>query len=139
MSPVSRIRNITFDCADPYSLAQFWSALTGIPIDDDSTPEAERSNPGDDQVGIVLPVSPSMVLLFIRVPEPKSVKNRLHLDVGSATATRDEEVERALGLGATVVADQRRPDGTGWVVMADPEGNEFCIERGDAERAAAKS
>ena len=51
--------------------------------------------------------------------------------------TRDEEVERLLGIGATLVADQRRPDGTGWVVLADPEGNELCIERSAAERAAS--
>jgi predicted enzyme related to lactoylglutathione lyase len=50
--------------------------------------------------------------------------------------TRDEEVERLLGLGATLVADHRRPDGSGWAVLADPEGNEFCVERSAAERAA---
>jgi predicted enzyme related to lactoylglutathione lyase len=48
--------------------------------------------------------------------------------------TRDEEVERLLGLGATMVADHRRPDGGGWVTLADPEGNELCIERSAAER-----
>jgi Glyoxalase-like domain len=71
------------------------------------------------------------------VPEPKTVKNRVHLDLMPTDRTRDEEVERLLGIGATLVADHRRPDGTGWVVLADPEGNEFCIERSAAERAAS--
>ena len=75
-------------------------------------------------------------LLFIPVPEGKTVKNRLHLDLQPVGTTRDEEVERALGLGATVVDDRREPDGRGWVVMADPEDNEFCIERSAVEKAA---
>jgi hypothetical protein len=54
-------------------------------------------------------------------------------------ATRDEEAARLLGLGATLVDDQRRPDGTGWVVLGDPEGNEFCVERSTAERASPPS
>lgn len=76
-----------------------------------------------------------MDLLFIKVPEGKTVKNRLHLDLtGSAGTTRDEEVERLLGLGATVFEDRRNPDGTGWVTMLDPEGNEFCVCRAEYER-----
>ncbi|HKQ01164.1 MAG TPA: VOC family protein, partial [Actinomycetes bacterium] len=75
-------------------------------------------------------------LLFIKVPEPKTVKNRVHLDLVPTDRTRDEEVERLLGIGATLVADHRRSDGSGWVVLADPEGNELCIERSAAERAA---
>jgi hypothetical protein len=75
-------------------------------------------------------------LLFIEVPEPRTVKNRLHLDLVPAAGTRDEELQRLLELGAREVDDRRRPDGSGWVVLADPEGNEFCILRSDAERAA---
>ncbi|WP_375433581.1 VOC family protein [uncultured Friedmanniella sp.] len=71
--------------------------------------------------------------MFIEVPEAKSVKNRLHLDLRPVEGTRDEEVARLLALGATEVADLRRPDGGGWVTLADPEGNEFCVLRGDAE------
>jgi hypothetical protein len=75
-------------------------------------------------------------LLFIEVPEAKQVKNRLHLDLKPRDgATRDEELEQLLALGATAAEDLRRPDGSGWVVLADPEGNEFCILRSDAERA----
>ncbi len=75
-------------------------------------------------------------LLFIEVPDVKQVKNRLHLDLMPGEGTRDEELERLLRLGARSVDDRRKPDGTGWVVLADPEGNEFCILRNDAERAA---
>jgi hypothetical protein len=75
-------------------------------------------------------------LLFIEVPEPRTVKNRLHVDLVPAAGTRDEELQRLLELGAREVDDRRRPDGSGWVVLADPEGNEFCILRSDAERAA---
>lgn len=63
------------------------------------------------------------------------MKNRVHLDVAPKTGTRDEEYARLLAIGATLVDDQRKPDGTGWVVLADIEGNEFCVERGHAERA----
>ncbi|HET7349393.1 MAG TPA: VOC family protein, partial [Marmoricola sp.] len=62
-----------------------------------------------------------------------TVKNRLHLDLRPSAGTRDEELERLLGLGATQVADLRQDDGSGWVVLADPEGNEFCILRSEAE------
>jgi Glyoxalase-like domain len=74
-------------------------------------------------------------LLFIRVPEGKAAKNRLHLDL-QPDIPRDEEVERLLGLGATMVLDMRQPDGRGWAQLADPEGNEFCVERSAAERKA---
>ena len=73
-------------------------------------------------------------LLFIEVPEGKSVKNRIHFDLRPSDGTRDEELERLLGLGATQVDDQRNDGpGTGWVVLADPEGNEFCILRASDE------
>ena len=129
-APALVIRHVTFDCRDPYRLAGFWSAATGWPAH-------QENEPGSDEAA-VLPPDPGLPwLLFIRVPEGKSVKNRVHLDVGPVALTRDQQVERLRGLGAEVVADLRRSDGTGWVVMADPEGNEFCVERSDAERAAA--
>jgi Glyoxalase-like domain len=123
-------RNITFDCADPYLLATFWSQVTGYQED----PE-EGNEPGDPEGFLVGPEGQPN-LLFIAVPEPKSVKNRVHLDLMPTDRTRDQEVERLLGIGATLVADHRRPDGAGWAVLADPEGNEFCVERSAAERAA---
>ncbi len=76
------------------------------------------------------------MVLFIEVPDAKSGKNRIHFDLRPVTANRDQEVERVLGLGATVVNDLREPSGGGWAVLADPEGNEFCVLRGKADLAA---
>ncbi|WP_329271357.1 VOC family protein [Streptomyces sp. NBC_01451] len=118
------IHNITFDTTgDPYDLGLFWSAVFGRPLADDD-------KPGDPAAEIEDPDGGPR-LLFIQVPEGKSVKNRLHFDLRPHGRTRDEEVERVVSLGARVVADHRRPDGGGWVLMADPEGNEFCVERGE--------
>jgi hypothetical protein len=72
-------------------------------------------------------------LLFVPVPEGKTVKNRVHLDLQPVDG-RDVTVERVVALGGRVVDDRRAADGTGWVVVADPEGNELCIERSAAER-----
>ncbi|MFD5431307.1 MULTISPECIES: VOC family protein [unclassified Kitasatospora] len=122
----SLVRHVTIDCADPHALAVFWArALEGTLGEDD--------NPGDDEA---LVDSAGASLLFIRVPEGKSVKNRTHLDLQPQDRGRDEEVERLVALGATVLADHRTPDGKGWVTLADPEGNEFCVERSQAERVA---
>lgn len=118
----SAVRHITFDTPDPYRLAQFWSALTGHPVSEDD-------HPGDPEALVVMPEGPG--LLFVTVDDPKTVKNRVHLDLQPDT-TRDAEVERAIGLGATLIDDRRGPEGRGWVVLADPDGNEFCIERGTA-------
>lgn len=122
------IRSITVDCVDPYRQARFWTEATGWPEDPD-----DPNHPGDPEGRIV--TGHGISLLFIPVPERKSVKNRVHLDLVPTTRTRDEEVDRLLGIGATLVHDHRRPDGTGWVLLADPEGNEFCVERSEAERA----
>jgi hypothetical protein len=62
------------------------------------------------------------------VPEGKVVKNRVHLDLAPAKEDQKGEVERLLGLGATVIDDRRLKQPGGWVVLADPEGNEFCVE-----------
>ena len=76
-------------------------------------------------------------MLFIPVPEERTVKNRLHLDLRPTDRTRDEEIERLLALGATVVEDHRDGRGGGWVWLADPEGNDFCVERAPSERQPA--
>jgi predicted enzyme related to lactoylglutathione lyase len=124
------VRWIDFDCADPYRLAGFWAEVTGLRQDPDD-------KPGDEECALLAGADPiDGGMLFQRVPEGKTVKNRVHLDLQPTDRTRDEEVERLLGLGATLVDDHRKPDGTGWALLADPEGNEFCVERGAAERAA---
>jgi predicted enzyme related to lactoylglutathione lyase len=122
----SSVRHVTLDCSDPYQLAQFWSAVFEVAL-------AEDDEPGDPEAALELA---GFTLLFIQDPDAKSVKNRMHLDLVSEDRTRDEEVERLAALGASVYEDHRRPDGTGWVTMHDPEGNEFCVERGTAERSA---
>ncbi|WP_405149148.1 VOC family protein [Sphaerisporangium sp. NBC_01403] len=119
-------RHLTIDCADPFELATFWSAVTGWPVSGEDAP-------GDPEVLVEAP-SPVPGLLFIQVPEGKTVKNRMHLDWVPTERTRDEEVERAIALGAKLYEDHRTAEGPGWVTLLDPEGNEFCIERSQAER-----
>lgn len=122
----STVKNVAIDCANAYQLARFWAQVTGHPVD-------AEDEPGDEETAVTLPGGP--VLYFNQVPEPKSAKNRLHLCLSPDT-TRDEEVQRLLGLGASVVDDRRKPDGWGWVVLADPEGNEFCVLLAESERDA---
>lgn len=121
----SAVRHITIDCADPFTLATFWAGVFGVAVD-------EEDEPGDPEA-LVAPES-GPALLFLRVPEAKSVKNRVHLDL-QPSGSRDDEVARLVSLGATVFADHRRSDGRGWVTLADPEGNEFCVELSSEERA----
>ena len=124
----SRIRHITIDCHDPAQLAAFWSVALGFEEDPD-----DPNEPGSDEILIVDPRRLHPALLFIAVPEPKALKNRVHLDV-VPDVPREEAVGALLSIGATLVADHRQQDGTGWAVLADPEGNEFCVERSAAER-----
>ncbi|MFE0631802.1 VOC family protein [Streptomyces sp. NPDC058864] len=126
---VSVVHNMAIDCTDAYELARFWSRVTGRPLH----PE---DGPGDREIQVTLAEGPA--LYFNQVPEPKTVKNRIHLCLRPETS-REQEVERLLGLGATFVADRRNPDGTGWAVLADPEGNEFCVLRSESDRAATNS
>ncbi|HEX7355497.1 MAG TPA: VOC family protein [Mycobacteriales bacterium] len=104
---------IAVDCADPAALAEFYARLLGAPwvVDED----------GDASVYAL--GGPN--LDFLRVPEAKTVKNRLHLDLRAHDL--DEAVETALALGATRAPDVY--DGDRWVVLRDPEGNEFCFLR----------
>lgn len=126
---VSTPHTTTFDSHNSYELSLFWSQVTGWVEDPDDPnlpehPENFIGEPGSHDG-----------LLFINVPESKSGKNRLHLDLRpDADTTRDAEIERVLSLGASMVNDLRNDDGTGFVVLADPEGNEFCIVRGAHER-----
>lgn len=116
------VRHITFDTApphEPYDLCAFWGKVLGVPVDPDDSP-------GDDEVALDMPEG-QPTLLFVRVPEAKTTKNRIHLDLQPARR-RDEDVARVLELGGTIVDDRRKPNGRGWVVFADPAGNEFCVE-----------
>ncbi|MGW7053606.1 VOC family protein [Streptomyces sp. NPDC054887] len=126
---VSVLQNVAIDCADAYELARFWSAVTGRPLD-------PMNKPGDRETQVLLTEGP--VLYFNQVPESKKSKNRIHLCLRPETS-REHEVERLLGLGAAFVADHRNTDGSGWAVLADPEGNEFCVLRSESDRAATSS
>jgi hypothetical protein len=122
------LRTITVDCHDCYQQALWWSKATGWQEDPD-----DANRPGDPEGRLVSPVGVS--LLFMPVPEGKTGKNRMHLDLQPPDdSSRDAEVDRLTGLGAVLVEDHRRKDGGGWVVLADPEGNEFCVEVSAAER-----
>lgn len=123
-----RLRTLTFDCNDAGKVAGFWSALTGWNVFYDADPEI--------LVAPHFPHEDGVSLLFIPVPEGKTAKNRIHFDLQPLDMTRDEQLTKALELGATLIDDHRKPDGSGWVVLADPEGNEFCIERSASERGA---
>lgn len=123
------VSHTAIDCADAYELSEWWKRVLDY-VDMDGDPNL----PGHEECEIRDPATDHR-LLFIQVPEDKQVKNRLHLDLRPREGSRDDEVERVLGLGATQVADFRGKDGpgTGWVVLADPEGNEFCVLRSRAE------
>ncbi len=125
-----KIRTITFDAGpDHFRVGMFWAALLGYGDAPDNP-----NDPGDPETRVVGPDG-GPGILFLPVPEPKSVKNRVHLDLEPQDETRDELVERALRLGAGLVTDHREPDGRGHVLLADPAGNEFCVEGSAAERA----
>ena len=129
----SRISHTTIDARDAYAQSVWWGRVLGMSED----PE-DPNEPGHEECMILDPASGHHIL-FIEVPEAKEGKNRLHFDLVPRSGTRDEELARLLDLGATVVDDLRHPEGHGWVVLADPEGNEFCILRSDAERAGSVS
>jgi len=122
----SRVTEIVVDCRDPEALAAFWCAALGFRVIDKRGDLAEIASwePTAEQVR-ERQMAPTLV--FVRVPEGKSVKNRLHLDISPVDRGRDEEVRRLLALGARMVdVGQGEAD---WEVMADPEGNEFCLLR----------
>jgi hypothetical protein len=126
----SFVSHTSVDCGDAYALSRWWQAVLDYAEDPD-----DPNEPGDEEC-LIRSHDGQHCLLFIEVPEAKSVKNRVHLDLRPREGTRDEELARLLGLGAVTLDDRRNPDGTGWVVLADPEGNEFCILRSEAEVAA---
>ncbi len=128
------VSHTTIDCSNAYELSEWWKLVLGY-VDIEGDPNL----PGHEECMIRDPDTGHR-LLFIEVPDTKTVKNRVHLDLRPRSGSRDEELELLLSHGATVVADMRgeHGPGTGWVTLADPEGNEFCILRSEAELAAAE-
>lgn len=118
----SRISHTSFDAIDAYAQSVFWGRVLGFTENPD-----DPNLPGHAECPIYS-ADRSEILLFITVPDgEKRLKNRIHLDLKPVDLTREEEAERLIALGASQLADHRRPDGNGWITMADPEGNEFCI------------
>ena len=122
----SRISHTTIDAHDAYRQSVWWAEVLGMHRGPRGSQRARPRGVHD-----LLPRRPDPRPVH-RGARAKQVKNRIHFDLRPTAGPRDDEVERLAKLGATVVADRRRPDG-GWVTMADPEGNEFCVLRGEAE------
>src|SRR3954470_8054821 len=120
----SRTANFTIDAHDPRAQVAWWAQVL-----DDFEPDGEDT---DDEAELRGPAG--RWLIFIRVPDRKTVKNRMHICLRPVDRSRDDEIERLLGLGATVVNDLRAGD-EGWAVLADPEGNEFCVLSTRADEA----
>ncbi len=114
-----RIQNVVVDAADCERLARFWSEALGWRITY-QTPDEWVIEPPEGSAEV--DVAPD--ILFLNVPDAKTVKNRLHFDL--RPLDQDAQVNRLIGLGASRV-DIGQPDDVTWVVMADPEGNEFCV------------
>ncbi len=117
----SRTSNFCIDSIDPYAQVKWWShVLADFRLLD----EAEMG-PDEEECWLVGP--DDREIIFARVPEKKMVKNRMHVCVRPTDCSREEEVDRILALGATLVDDRRDGPDKGWAVLADPEGNEFCV------------
>ena len=117
--PGLHVTEVVIDCADHGPVVDFWAAALGY----------ERHAVNEQYVALVPPaVEPGRPpLLFQKVPEPKVVKNRVHLDFRAESMA--DEVARLVGLGATVLAERSLGDFS-WTVLADPEGNELCVSGG---------
>ena len=124
----SRWWTVVVDCTDVRLVADFWKQVLDWQVVYESDTEMVIAKDEHTYPGIV----------FGTVPEAKTIKNRLHIDLNPDD--QDAEVERLIGLGAKPLDDLRKADGTGWVVFEDPEGNEFCLLRSEAEiQAPAQS
>lgn len=113
-----RLAQVTFDCDDTLAVAGFWSAAIDRRLDPEASPYFASIGMDGDRVAY----------LFIKVPEPKTAKNRVHIDLDvDDRAAVQAEVARLTALGATVIRAPQEEWGRYWATMQDPEGNEFCI------------
>ena len=121
----SKFTELAIDCADPSGLARFWCSVLDYQVRHEDDGIVTIGSPvvpeGKHQPG---PVPPT--LTFAHVPEGKTAKNRLHLDLNPTDREQDDEVRRLLGLGARH-AEVGQTGDESWVVLADPGGNEFCV------------
>jgi predicted enzyme related to lactoylglutathione lyase len=112
----SRLAVVAVDALQPRLVADFWCAVLGWSVTEED----------DSGVSIGPPDGSGPTIDVLVVPEAKTVKNRLHFDLRADGTTQSEELERLLALGARRVDVGQGPD-VSWVVLADPEGNEFCL------------
>jgi predicted enzyme related to lactoylglutathione lyase len=111
----SSLRDVCFDCADAPRVGRFWADVLGYAL---------RTGEEENPPAYIQPEGGGMRIWFNPVPEPKVAKNRVHIDINMPDGA---EIDRLLGLGASVVQEIRGEDGAlWWTIMADPEGNEFC-------------
>ncbi|MET9495418.1 VOC family protein [Streptomyces sp. NPDC006552] len=143
---------LVVDAGDPHAQAEFWAAALGYAIEDNAALIEQLLGAGavapsetverwgrrafrdlvavrhpDDAVDERTGTGLGRRILFQRVPEPKAGKNRLHIDIHAGPERRDAEAERLAGLGASVTRSVAAAGGQ-WLLMADPEGNEFCLQ-----------
>ena len=130
----SFISHTTIDCHDAFALSEWWKRLLGY-VDIEGDPNA----PGHEECMIQDPGSGHR-LLFIEVPDESLPPKRIHFDVRPRNGTQAAEIERVLNLGAALIADRRGiyGPGSGWAVLADPEGNQFCVLRSEVELREAR-
>jgi len=133
---VSRFDVLAVDCADAQRLAEFWCAVLGYVVVEDDEEGVSIGEPSRIGAEGPPPGSPPPAIDFLFVPEGKTIKNRLHIDLRAVGTTQEEELARLLGLGARRV-DVGQDDDVTWVVLADPEGNEFCLLRTSVPPAVA--
>ena len=126
------VDTLSVDCAAPRRLAEWWAQVLGWQV-------LEDEDPDDDEVAIGDPASSPLTLLFLQVPEAKTIKNRLHLDLRPPDgSTQQAELARLLGLGARRI-DVGQEASVSWLVLADPEGDEFCLLRSTPAELAAQT
>ena len=125
------VSHTSIDCHDAYALSEWWRHALDYVMD----PE-DPNLPGHEECAIHDPESGHM-LLFLEVPDDELPAKRIHFDVRPRERPQAEEVAWLESHGARQVADHRdqHGPGTGWVIMADPEGNQFCVLKSEAERA----
>jgi hypothetical protein len=127
----NRFTELCIDCHDHALLGAFWSQVLGYAVTDRS------DGPDDFYVQLQGPDGAGPTILVVRTPDQKMTKNRLHIDVNATDRSQAEEVERIIALGATRAdIGQGEPS---WVVLADPEGNEFCVLTRSAHEAGIAS
>jgi len=116
----SRVSHTSFDAINAYAQSVFWSQVLDFTEDPDDPNEPEHEE------CLIISRDRSQLLLFITVPDSKTVKNRVHLDLHVGAEQRAATVERLTGLGGQVLYEKDE-FGSSWITMADPEGNEFCV------------